>query len=76
VLYGLGGSGKTQICLKFCEQFRERCVHIHCASQMGISNPGQGSGESSGSMQQVMIPPKRVLKRLLSCYKLTKHRSP
>ena len=24
VLYGLGGSGKTQICIKFAEDFRER----------------------------------------------------
>ncbi|KAF8538287.1 acyl transferase/acyl hydrolase/lysophospholipase [Trichophaea hybrida] len=24
VLYGLGGSGKTQICLKFCEKFKSR----------------------------------------------------
>ncbi|KAF8544997.1 P-loop containing nucleoside triphosphate hydrolase protein, partial [Trichophaea hybrida] len=26
VLYGLGGSGKTQICLKFCERFKARYV--------------------------------------------------
>jgi Cdc6-like AAA superfamily ATPase len=26
VLYGLGGSGKTQICLRFCEKHRERLV--------------------------------------------------
>jgi len=24
VLYGLGGSGKTQICLKFAQEYRER----------------------------------------------------
>lgn len=24
VLYGLGGAGKTQVCLKFAEEFRER----------------------------------------------------
>ncbi|KAF8532807.1 acyl transferase/acyl hydrolase/lysophospholipase, partial [Trichophaea hybrida] len=26
VLYGLGGSGKTQICLTFCEQHKTRCI--------------------------------------------------
>jgi|SRR5271156_3346852 len=26
VLYGLGGSGKTQLCLKFAEDHREKCV--------------------------------------------------
>jgi len=28
VLYGLGGSGKTQLCLKFAEEFREKCVTL------------------------------------------------
>jgi hypothetical protein len=27
VLYGLGGSGKTQLCLKFAEEHREKCVN-------------------------------------------------
>jgi hypothetical protein len=27
VLYGLGGSGKTQICLRFAQEHRERYVH-------------------------------------------------
>ena len=26
VIYGLGGSGKTQLCLKFVEDHREKCV--------------------------------------------------
>jgi len=26
VLCGLGGSGKTQLCLKFAEEYREKCV--------------------------------------------------
>lgn len=28
VVYGVGGSGKTQFCSKYAQEFRERCVLI------------------------------------------------
>lgn len=27
VLHGMGGSGKTQVCVKFAQDHRERCAH-------------------------------------------------
>ena len=50
VLYGLGGSGKTQLCLKFAEEYREKCVsqaHGVILARMG-TNFYAGSGAFSG----------------------------
>src|ERR1700734_3291429 len=48
VLYGLGGSGKTQLCLKFAEEYREKCVsQARRVSDIG-TNFSTGSGAFSG----------------------------
>src|SRR5271168_1931489 len=39
VIYGLGGSGKTQLCLKFAEDHRERYVSRACGV-MSVCNQG------------------------------------
>src|SRR5271170_6139344 len=39
VLHGLGGSGKTQLCLKFAEEHRERCVS-RARGMMSVWNQG------------------------------------
>jgi len=38
VLYGLGGSGKTQVCLKFVEDHRHRYEKIHRLSLLDSRN--------------------------------------
>lgn len=45
VIYGLGGSGKTQLCLKFAEDHREKCVQpaFTCCTDL-LSGSGAYSG--------------------------------
>ncbi|KAF8798401.1 hypothetical protein BYT27DRAFT_7203495 [Phlegmacium glaucopus] len=37
LLWGMGGIGKTQICLKFTEKESDRCIFSHCHSQHWIN---------------------------------------
>lgn len=45
VLYGLGGSGKTQLCLKFAEEYREKCV----SQARGVISARMGTNLSTDS---------------------------
>lgn len=38
VIYGLGGSGKTQICLKFAQDCREKYAHCHLSYNTVLTN--------------------------------------
>jgi hypothetical protein len=44
VLHGLGGSGKTQICLRFCEKHRERLVRIIPVNIVSCQESVRGCG--------------------------------
>jgi hypothetical protein len=70
VLYGVGGVGKTQICLKFLEE---------CSERYAITNHNQAvinfttlldSGKYFGLTQPAMIPLKEVSKQLLMALSL------
>src|ERR1700731_1679424 len=51
LLSGMGGIGKTQICLKFIEENPELCVDWHCTTLLDHLPLLTGSGKSSGLMQ-------------------------
>ncbi|KDR74344.1 hypothetical protein GALMADRAFT_47002, partial [Galerina marginata CBS 339.88] len=53
LLYGMGGIGKTQICLKFTEEMEDVCVFT--SSLKGISNhPSAKLADLDGSPQAVL----------------------
>ena len=51
LLSGMGGIGKTQICLKFIEENPELCIDRHRTTLLDHLSFLTGSGEPSGLMQ-------------------------
>lgn len=54
VLFGMGGAGKTQICLNYIQSHRERCGYVHSCGYHGLANKVSGTGVYFGSMQAAM----------------------
>ena len=65
VLYGVGGVGKTQICLKFLEKYPERYVTAEYSVKVIYFTTLPGSGKYFGLTQPAMKPSKEVSKQLL-----------
>jgi hypothetical protein len=65
VLYGVGGVGKTQICLKFLEECSERYAITNHSQEVINFATLLDSGEYFGLMQPAMIPLKEVSKQFL-----------
>lgn len=66
VIYGLGGSGKTQFCCEYaslCRQRQARLIYF-AAPNMGLHIP-IATGASSGSMPALTSWPNRHFKKLL-----------
>jgi hypothetical protein len=55
VVYGMGGSGKTQVLLKFAQDQRERYLHI-AAQELPLTF-GQDTGEY---FESIVVPRKRL----------------
>jgi hypothetical protein len=65
VLYGVGGVGKTQICLKFLEEYSERYAITNHSQEVINFTTLSDSGRYFGLTQPAMIPSKEVSKQLL-----------
>jgi DNA transposition AAA+ family ATPase len=65
VLYGIGGVGKTQICLKFLEEYPERYAITNYSQEVIKFTTLLDSGKYFGLMQPTMRPLKEVFKQLL-----------
>jgi hypothetical protein len=64
VLYGLGGSGKTQIALKFIHKFYQWCASLSWYVMCGLTCFISVSGESIALMQAVYMLWSQALKTL------------
>jgi hypothetical protein len=62
VLHGIGGVGKSEICIKFAEEHRDWWVQESCCSFN--TNRASGIGESFGSTQVALRAPNDVSVRL------------
>lgn len=67
LLYGMGGAGKTQIALKFAENYPQRQVDADLVFEFAGTNQSRtGITMFSGSMQAIEIPSNKAIKMRLS----------
>jgi hypothetical protein len=67
VISGMGGQGKSEICLKLAHDMREECVtyiHFDCWFRLLSANVKTGSGVSSGLTLTHVFAPKATSLRL------------
>ena len=66
VIYGIGGSGKSQFCSKFAQDHRERLVRTIYLVHTKLNESCSDSGASSGSMQRLWRQPGSHSQRLVN----------
>jgi hypothetical protein len=64
VLHGIGGVGKSEICIKFAEEHRKWLVHADISNYGSTDKSSPGFGESFGSTHPAAVAPSEASSRL------------